>query len=231
VIGLLGIAVGVVGLRLLQVSKLPIRSPLFGLGGRPGGGSGPDSPIVVSGGSVNSHSDEVWTAFPTNSNAYGTDLLVNGTKVPANKLDLDGFDPDTTTFPQHIKTIQPPGNWIVTLYFRKTNASTEDPATTLKICSRIDSALPHTCQVDNGPVNSSVYLLAEDSKGNPIGTFLTQKIDRYGVFFDLSKCDSASADPHAYCNHIYSAQVQTSQGTSQKYHCVDGACSVGISNQ
>jgi len=37
VIGLLGIAVGVVGLRLLQVSKLPIRSPLFGLGGRPGG--------------------------------------------------------------------------------------------------------------------------------------------------------------------------------------------------
>jgi hypothetical protein len=196
----------------------------------------PDTPVVVRGGSVTAHGDMAWNQTPKNANAYVTKLTVNGNEVPANTLDFDGVDPASTTNPVHLPVETLSGNWIVTLDYRGGGSpGSEDQNTTLKICTKMDPSY-QTCLPDNGPVNSTIFLLGGlDAQHQPVGTFIGSPqavIDRAGgVFFDLNKCNGMAADTHAYCNHIYNVTVETSSGTAAPLHCVDGGCVIGIGNQ
>jgi len=190
----------------------------------------PDSPIVIRGGSVSAHEDNLWQPLPQYSNAFSYQV----SQVPK-QFDMDGVDtPQSRTTPRHFSNIPLSGSWIITLDFRTNHGTADDTSRTLSICSNI---ILGTCTLIGNPT-STIYIVGGlDNHSQPVGSFYPTVIDRNGgLFYDMSSCpDDNPSDQnlkrHPSCDHpekIWLTDLDTDNKPQLIGHCIDGACSIAI---
>lgn len=212
------------------------------------GGSGKpsnDPPVTGQGGSFGVHGNVPWSIVgkPTTSPYYASANFVDASGNPAHPIFLNFRGVDTTkgsiTNPTSVMNVKTTGNWSIVLDYRDPLGHHADGTTTLSICTESD------CGVNTNAVGTTIYLVGSlcPDKKTFSGTFLPQTIDRGysagnldSIFYDLQDCTTSSPllrhEPRA---HIYDVSLDyyDTNSNEQKpvYHCVDGACTIGLNYQ
>ncbi len=198
--------------------------------------NGPDSPIVVSGGSLNffannsmSTTSGSWQEVNNQDNLY--QYNAGGGIVPGN-LYLDSIYPLTNPrgvvpYPEQV-TIPATDNWTITLKMR--NKDNSGNPSNVYICTTLTSGSPQKCSTTpTGSLgsNPSFYI-----QGDP-GTLNDTPIDRQNqharIHYAVPNCNlSDPSDPKQICDKIDTIRIQRSSGDPVDYICVDGACHIKV---
>jgi hypothetical protein len=163
-----------------------------------------------------------------------------------NYLELDGVNttPTSSSSPVDVPVTGITTNWIVAFSFRNVQGG-EDRKTKFELCTQwappADSS--SGCQA-SGTLQQTLFMVGDldvnlspkhTSTNNPGAPQFKDDLvepDRIGKRFDIF-CGGDS-DVHSRCNHIHEVTIypQTISGTTYPtYHCVDGACDIGMYHQ
>jgi hypothetical protein len=167
-----------------------------------------------------------------NSNLYSATLTP---PTALNHTDLFGVYLLTSgsTTSTSVSNFQLTGNWRMTLTYRMNDGTTEEPGKKLQLCTELSNTQT-SCVIDANATGKTVYMLGgTDNTGAAIGTFTQDAVERKGgVAFDVNSCGGSTDIFHSRCNHIHSIKVEEAAAngstTTTVYHCVDGACDLGI---
>jgi hypothetical protein len=198
-----------------------------------GGAPTPDSPIVVSGGSLNFFANSTSVSAWLDYNNKGYLYYANAGSVP-NSLYIDGIYPMPITtgsypYPEQttISTSTTGYNWAITLTFRNKDAS-GNPSL-VYICSALttEKGRPVCDTTASGSIggNNFVYIQADPN------TLSNAQVDQQNpnarLHYAVPMCTVADA---SRCDKIDNMVVQQGPSSASKYKCVDGTCRIEISN-
>jgi hypothetical protein len=196
----------------------------------------PDSPIVVRGGSANFFANPSEADKWKDYNNQGYLFYSKAGEVP-NTLFIHGIFPmpvpsGSSAYPEHttFSTSSTGYNWAITLAFKSTDGNGNPYR--VYICSALTTkGAQQVCDTDaNGSIDNSnkVFIQADLNTLSPASDDQNDKSARFHYSVpgctvkDDSKCDKI--------DYMVVQDGPSSQEPSSKYKCVDGGCSIAISN-
>ncbi len=239
------------GLLLAVISGLG----LWLLSGKASSKPGPDSPIVVSGGSLNFFANNAtvggnpgWQVQPgTPSNLFN--LYSENVGGPPSVIDLDGVDVLDVNGNKVAGDVplSLPNNWIITLNMRLNkgvsdakDVSDDGSINYVYICTELNKAATGCNMKPSGPLLNNNPIYVDDNQTNALKvtdfdrTYARLHFSDPQCFLGLDATGKPVADADKQCDHIQSIDVlegpATRGGPNKPYHsaCFDGACRIWI---